>query len=195
MKKLILSGLMTIAGSFLLSQQALAEGVTISKATELGVHRIERLVTLQKIDAAFQTALIGMKAEPTTESGASFKVYGYLAPGADGKSTFITLWQDAQGKTLAYTVTTASAPQSPFAWPTKDSVTLFEEGLHFVIEGWAKYPEVKAYYTGLQNISLTPVKDSQGNLMAQYKVSSTDDNRVLTLNLKPDGTYISHDLK
>lgn len=194
MKRQMLALLMSV-GLGIVAQNAFAQNVTISKATELGVHRIERLVTLQKIDAAFQTALIGMKAEPSTENGAAFKVYGYLAPGADGKSTFITLWQDAQGKTLAYTVTTATAPQSPFVWPAKDAVTLTEEGLHFVLEGWAQYPEVKAYYTGLQSISLTPTKDGQGNLVAQYKVTSTDDGRVLTLNLKPDGTYISHDLK
>ena len=168
--------------------------IAISKATELAVHRIERLVTLKKIDATFQTALIGLRAESSSENGATYKVYGYVSPGADGKSLTLTLWMDNQGKTLSYNVTQAQAPANPFVWPVKDSVTLMEEGLHFVLEGWVKNPEVKAFYLGLKSISMMPVKDAQGNLLAQFKVTSDDDARTLTINLKADGTFVSFDL-
>lgn len=164
--------------------------VPVSKAVELGVHRIERLVTLKKIDPIFETALIGLSAEPSQENGATYKVYGYVPPGADGKSLTITLWMDSQGRALAYNVTPAQMPISPYAWPAKDSVTLMEEGLHFVLEQWVQYPEVKAYYTGLQTISMAPFQDAQGNLLAQFKVTSDDDARTLTINLKPDGTLV-----
>ena len=169
--------------------------IAVSKAVELGVHRIERLVTLKKIDEAFRLHLIGLGAELSQENGATYKVHGYMAPGADGKSTTITLWMDNQGKTLAYNVTAASAPSNPFSWPTKDSVTLMEEGLHFVLEGWAQHPEVKSFYTGLQTISLTPVRDGQGNIQAQFKVTSDDTPQTLFINLKTDGTFLSYEVR
>lgn len=169
--------------------------IAISRATELAVHRIERLVILKKIDAVFLTALVGLRAETSSENGATYKVSGYVAPGADGKSLSITLWQDIQGKTLAFNVAQASLPVSPFTWPTKDSVTLMEEGLHFVLEGWVQYPEVKAFYTGLQTIDLAPVQDAQGNLLAQFKVTSHEDARTLTILLKSDGSFVSHEIK
>ena len=169
--------------------------IAISKATELGVHRIERLVTLKKIDEAFVSHLIGLRAERSTENGATYKVHGYVAPGADGKSLTITLWMDNQGKTLAYNVTQAGLPANPFSWPVKDAATLMEEGLHFVLEGWVQNPDVKAFFTGLQTIALAPAQDAQGNLIAQFKVTSDDDARTLTINLKADGTFLSHSIQ
>ncbi len=169
--------------------------LTIAKATELAVHRIERLVTLKKIDAVFQNQLVGMRAEVSSENGAAFKVYGQVAPGADGKSSQITLWQDAEGKTLAFNVEQGLLSMASAVWSGKDALTLMEDGLHFVLEGWAQYAEVKAYYTGLQTITLVPQKDAQGNIFAQFKITSDDDARTLFLNLNADGTYLSHELK
>lgn len=193
LKLLLLSALMASGSAF--AHDETPGVIAISKATELAVHRIERLVTLKKIDAVFQTALIGLRAESSAENGATYKAYGYVAPGSDGKSLTITLWMDNQGKTLAYNVTQAQAPANPFAWPVKDSVTLMEEGLHFVLEGWVQNPEVKAFYLGLKSISLAPAQDAQGNLIAQFKVTSDDDTRTLTINLKADGTFVSHEIK
>jgi hypothetical protein len=190
-----LVAIMILVSNFTFASEPPAGTVAIAKATELAVHRIERLVILKKIDAIFQTGLIGLRAEPSSENGATYKVVGYVASGADGKSLSITLWQDNQGKTLAYNVTPGPLPTNVFTWPEKDSSTLLEEGLHFVLEGWAQHPEVRAFYTGLQSIALTPAKDAAGNLMAQFKVTSTDDGRTLTINLKPDGTYLSYDLR
>lgn len=167
----------------------------ISKVTELGVHRIERLVTLKKIDDAFRTNLAAMTAERSTENGAVFKVYGHQAPGADGKSSVVTLWMDGEGKTLSFAVTPGTASANPPLWPDKDAVTLVEEGLHFVLEGWAQHPDVKPFYTGLQSIIMAPSQDAQGQLLAQYKVTSDDDTKTLTINLKPDGTFVSYEIK
>lgn len=169
--------------------------ITAAKATELAVHRIERLVTLKKIDPSFQNNVISLRAEESTENGATYKVYGTLAPGANGVSTQITLLQDAQGKTLSYALVPGPAPANPFVWPAADGLTLMEDALHFVLEGWVQHPEVKVYYNGLQSISLAPVKDSQGNLVAQCQVTSDDDNRVLVINLKADGTFLSYQVK
>lgn len=169
--------------------------VAISKATELGVHRIERLVTLKKIEDTFRSNLVAMTAERSNENGAVFKVYAHQAPGADGSSSVVTLWMDGEGKTLSFTVTPGATPANATQWPDKDAVSLLEEGLHFVLEGWVQNPEVKAFYLGLKSISMAPVQDAQGNLLAQFKVTSDDDARTLTIILKPDGTFVSHEIK
>jgi hypothetical protein len=195
MKSMIVMAAVALFGFNSFGHDEIPGQVAISKATELGVHRIERLVTLKKIDETFQTALVAMKAERTTENGAVFKVSGIQAPGADGTASVVTLWMDGVGKTLSFTVTPGAAPANPVQWPAKDAVSLVEEGLHFVLEGWAQHPEVKAFYTGLQSITLAAVQDAQGQMLAEYKVTSDDDTKTLTIQLKPDGTFVSYDIK
>ena len=78
LKLLLLSALMMSGVAF--AQDEIPGVIAISKATELAVHRIERLVTLKKIDAVFQTALVGLRAESSTENGATYKTYGYVSP-------------------------------------------------------------------------------------------------------------------
>src|SRR3989344_1642018 len=176
MNKIIALLTLTLFSTSIFAHDPPAGTIAISKATELGVHRIERLVTLKKIDVYFQTALVSLAAEPTIENGATSKVYGYAAPGVDGKSSLITMWQDGQGKTLAYLVGAVSQPANPVTWPAVDAATLMENGLHFVLEGWLQYPELKMFYTGLQTISLSQATDVQGNLLAKINVTSDDDN-------------------
>lgn len=169
--------------------------IAISKATELAIHRIERLVTLKKIDLAFRNHLVSLTSESSTENGATYKVYGFVSPDVDGKSSVITLWMDNNGKTLSYNVTAEKMPANPFTWPSKDSATLFEEGLHFILDGWTQYPEVKAYYVGLKTIAMQPAYDEKGELFADFVATSDDDERVLNIRLKPDGTFVSYSLK
>lgn len=169
--------------------------VAISKATELGVHRIERLVTLKRIDETFRTQLVSLRAERTEENGAAYKVYGYVAPASNGKSSAITLWQDSQGKTLAHSVDQQAAPANPFNWPSKDPVNLTEEALHFVLEGWEKHPEVKDFYVDLKTLSLRPVQDDRGDLVAQFSVTSGHTDKTLIINLNQDGRFLSYELK
>lgn len=177
------------------AQNTASEQIAIAKATELAVHRIERLVTLKKIDPMFRDALVGLTAETTTDAGAAFKVVGLISPAADGTRGSIVLLLDAQGKTLSFNVLSAAAPIQPFVWPQKDASTLLEEGLHFVLEGWVSHSEVKAFEAGLSSISIEPVTSAQGELMAEFKVTSTLDSRVLTVLLKADGSFVTHSVK
>ncbi len=172
-----------------------AETIAIAKAAELAVHRIERLVTLKKIDPMFRDALVGLTAEVTTLSGASFKIVGLTAPAVNGVNGRIELWLDAQGKTLSFNVVSAVVPAQPFPWPSKDASTLLEEGLHFVLEGWVTHSEVKAFETDLSSILLKPVTSAEGDLMAEFEVRSTLDTRLLTITLRADGTFVTHIVK
>lgn len=169
--------------------------VAITKAVELGVHRIERLVTLKKIDPMFTANLYALRAERTTDAANPYKVYGYVLPDASNQSSTISMVTDPNGKVTSYTVGGIFQPASPVNWPIKDAATLIEDGLHFVLEGWTQYPDVKAFYLGLTSITMSAGTDAQGKQIAVFAVTSDDDARTLYIRLKTDGTFISHEIK
>lgn len=182
-------------GQFTFAQAETLNVTSVSKAVEIGVHRIERLVTLKKIDPMFQSALYGMRAERTTEGGATYKIYGYSSPDADNQSSTITMLSDAQGKVLSYSVGQIYTPANPVNWPDKDALTLMEDALHFVLEGWVQYPEVKPFYIGLVTISIAPANNAEGKAIVQAAVTSANDARTLYIKLNTNGTFISHEIK
>lgn len=171
------------------------ETVAITKAVELGVHRIERLVTLRKIDPMFINSLYAMKAERTNDPAMPFKVYGFAQPDANNQASTISMSSDPTGKVLSHNLSAIFQPANPAQWPEADSATLMEDALHFVLEGWVRNPEVKPYYLGLKEITLTPRQDQNGKMIAEFSVSSEGETKVLWIKLKTDGTFISYEIK
>jgi len=168
--------------------------VTVSRATELAAHRIERLVTLNRLDPLFLSNLQMLKAERVSEGDAIFKISAFTEKDAANQASSIVLLSDKQGKVLSHTVGAVFQPVNPVAWPIKDAVTLFEDALHFVLDGWVQHPELKPYYLGLMTITLHAMVEN-GQLVAHFSVTSDDDPRTLHIKLKTDGTLISHEIK
>jgi hypothetical protein len=166
-----------------------------AKAAELAVHRIERLVTLKKIDPFFQTSLTSMQIEVTGENGAVFKVTGWTAEGQGEEASSIVIFQDSQGKAISYSLGPIFQPTSPFVWPAADAATLMESSLHFVLEGWVDFPEVKEYFNHFESVNLEPWKNQQGELFALFKVRAEDNPSILYIVLKPDGSFVSYQIK
>ncbi len=191
--KSIISTLVFVSASVFAHPEVPGQAV-IAKATELGVHRIERLVTLNRIDPTFLSNLQVLKAERVNENGAVFKITALTEPGANNQSSSVVMLSDNQGKVLSHTPGPVVAPANPVAWPIKDAGTLFEDALHFVLEGWVQNPEVKAFYLGLMTISLEALNEN-GQLVAHFVVTSDDDARALHIKLQTDGTVISHEIK
>lgn len=189
-----------LLSTFLLSSlQAIAHPevpgeAVIAKATELGVHRIERLVTLNRIDPTFVSNLQVMKAERVNQGGAIYKITALVEPDANGQTSTLEMMSDKTGKVLSHTAGTVYPPANPIVWPIKDAATLFEDALHFVLEGWVQYPEVKNFYLGLMTITLQAINEN-GQMIAYFTVTSDDDSRTLHIKLKTDGTVISHEIK
>src|SRR5574343_34783 len=88
---------------FCLNQVAFAEAVSLAKAAELACHRIERLVTLRKIDEKFLNRFYSLEILALPQGGTSdpaFKILSSQFPGPDGNSNKIELFMDLNGKTL-----------------------------------------------------------------------------------------------
>lgn len=194
MRTLILA-ILTLSCTYSYAHDEQPNTVVITKAVELGVHRIERLVTLKKIDPMFINSLVGLRAERTNDSATPYKIFGFAQPDANNQSSTIIMLSDANGKVISHSLGPIFQPANPVQWPEADAGTLMEDALHFVLEGWVKNPEVKPFYLGLNSIAMTSALDPSGKLIALFAVTSDDDTKTLYIRLKTDGTFISHEIK
>lgn len=189
MKTLILTALSTMV----VSVSAQAEDVPSGKAAELACHRIERLVTLKKIDASFLTKLYAIQlvrlnaASPTDPV---FKAIGIQLPGADGTFKKVEMMMDGAGKSLAQTIIPGTEGPE-LSWPGKDPVSLIENALHYVLENGTRKANVKPFLTGLTEIVLSQENGSDGKILAKTVVKSSETANRLEIILKDDGTFVS----
>ena len=173
-----------------LSFQGHAQSLTMSKAAELACHRIERLVTLKRIDASFQDKIYALQIVKLTGAAAgqpAYKATAIQVPGADGTFKKVEILMDDAGKGLSQNVVAGTEGSAP-GWPDKDPVSLTENALHYVLENGPTKAEVKPFYTGLTEISLAQAKDAQGKVLANFSMKSSETPKVLLLTLKSDGT-------
>ena len=183
----------------LATTKVFAQDITLAKAVELACHRIERLVTLKKIDESFLKNLGTMSVvaqKPAQPTDAAFKVQGALYPGADGQSSQIEILMDAQGKTLSFNVIAGPSSMNAPVWPDQDSVSLVENSLHYVLDGWQNSnPNVKPFFTDLKGLRLSQVKGSAGQTLSKTEFWSNLVSTTLTVYLNTDGSFVSADLK
>ena len=198
MKKILFS-LIFASVSLVQAQTTPSANINLAKAVELGCHRIERLVTLKKIDESFLRNIGTMSATAMTAAqptDPSFKVVASQYPGSDGSSAQLEMLMDSQGKTLSFNVIAGSAAANPPVWPDKDSVTLVENSLHYVLDGWQGVdPNVEPFYTGLKSLRISQVKDSSGQSLSKTEFLSNTVGTTLSVYLKMDGTLSSTEIK
>ena len=180
--------------SLLMATQAFAlDPVAVSKAAELTCHRIERLVTLKKIDASFQDKLYSIqivKLKPATPTDPVFKAIALQIPGADGTFKKVEIMMDASGKGLTQNVIPGTEGTT-VVWPAKDPVSLMENSLHWVLENGLTKAEIKPYYDNVSEIVLTQGKDADGKILAKVTFKISESPKLLEVILKDDGTFVS----
>ena len=193
MKSLVFLGF-----ALLLASAAHAASVPTSKAAELAIHRIERLVTLHKIDENFINRFYGVsavklpQAQPTDPA---FKASGFQVPGADGKSIEVEILMDATGKALSNTVKDGSESVNAPSWPSKDPVALSEDSMHYVLDNGTTKPELQPFYTAFANLVLNQVTDASGQIMSRATIRSTATDMILEVFLKLDGSFVSANVR
>ncbi len=174
-----------------------AAEVTVAKAAELGCHRIERLVTLRKIDAAFLDKFYAFRIEKLTQSSPSdpaFRFRSYQAMASDGTSRMVEILMDAKGKGTSHQVIEGSDGNAP-TWPKTDPVTLMEYALHYVLENGTTKAEIAPFYNQLTEATLTQVPGASGQMVAQAIFKSSETSKILTVIQGLDGALISAEVK
>lgn len=167
-----------------------------AKAAELGMHRVERLVSLRKIEDAFVDKFYSFRVEPIAAgqpNGAAYRFRAYQAQGADGTARQVAILLDENGKAISHEVTDGSVGAVP-AWGQKDPVSLMEMALHYVVDG-ADRPELAPFMRDLSegSISQTSISPQGTVALAVFKASSTA--KVLRVLLTLSGAYIRSEVK
>ena len=172
-----------------------AEPITLSKAAELACHRIERLVTLKKIDEAYLTkfqTLEVVQLQPVQATDPFFKATVSQYPGSNSSRNQVELFMDNQGKTLSQNIKSGDAAINSPTWPDKDAVTLTENSLHYVLEGWqGSNPLVEPFYSSMTQLVLSQVTDEKGQLVARSEIRSSKTSDLLEVYINVDGTFNS----
>jgi hypothetical protein len=169
-----------------------AQAISPAKAAELTLHRIERLVILKKIDLDFQTKFqsLSVQAAPapvTTADSVAFISQTTQFAAADGHGNALTLNLTASGKPLDFSVAQHGPALTPPIWPDKDAVTLAEEAMHYLIDHVAVKPELKPFFDGFTDLSLSQTSQGAG----QVAIHTTLANQTLRIIIGSDGNFQS----
>ena len=181
----------------LIAVSAQADTIPNAKAAELNLHRIERLVILKKIDAAYETNFKGLvlaDETPTKPGDPSFKVTSSEVAGADGTAHTLDVFLDNTGKEVSHQVNVGADSVGAPTWPNADAITLAEDSMHWLEDQGPTVAELTPYLNGLTALSLSPGKLADGTQVAWVDIETTPTDPVLHVVLNLDGTFNSYQL-
>jgi hypothetical protein len=182
-----------LIGAFVLtvSMGASAASITLAKAAELTAHRVDRLVTLSKIDASFlkKAAKIEISSIENTPPAAFRAVVSQTAI-AEGTALKLEIIFDGDGKALFFQQLPGGQPGPEPAWPLIDPITLLEDSLHYVLDNGTADSRLAPYLTSLSTVVLSKGQ-KDGQEIAISTMTSLAQPQKLKVYLKMDGTFIS----
>ncbi len=136
MKTLILASLATVG--FALGAEANNHSAEVPNLTaaEISAHKIDKLVQLKQVDAAFVKNLKGIEVSKLENGGPAkptFKVIAHQESDDGKEANKLELTLDSKGKALGKAqIIAGTSATKPTVWGSKDPITLIEEGLHHV---------------------------------------------------------------
>ncbi len=180
-----------LAAAQISTAQQAATGIAKAKAIELTAHRIDRLVSLNKIDASFLSKTAKMELSIVeNQAPAYFKVRVSQTQPASGEALQMDVVYDVNGKPLSFNVLPGGNAGPDDGWTGVDAVTLIENGLHYVLENGETDANVKPFYTALTTIALTKGQLA-GKPVALIQMKSSESTLTLNVYVNFDGTFIS----
>ncbi len=172
------------------SHVALAQSVSKAKIGELSAHRIDRLVTLGKIDGSFQKRL--SKIEVTEVSGpapVAFRSVSSQTQPTSGQAMQLELQFDKDGKPLSFKSLTGGVAGPDLGWSPKNAGELVENGMHFVLDKGTD-AAIAPYFKDFSSLDL--VKGSlAGKDVAVLQVHSSAQTQTLYVYVNLDGSLNS----
>lgn len=193
MKKIFLITIIFLSPPF--QRIMAAENVSNAKAAELALHRIERLVTQNKIDEDYLLKLkgIGLSVIPQEPRDnpllPRFQIMAEAYAAKDGTKKRLEIWMNAKGKVLEHKPLPGGEPDGAPTWPDKDPVTLAENALHRILDNVSIVPALAPFFNSLIEFTISPITDEAGSLLAAIDVMSSESNDILRIFIAPDGTF------
>lgn len=190
--------ILVLVSTMLISFSALAHpggpGVTKAKAVELAAHRIDRLVTLGKIEASFKTKLDKIEvAVVENQAPVFYKVRVSQTQPTQGLPMQVDISFDDDGKPLAFQVVAGGVAGADVGWTDKDAVSLTENALHYILENSAD-AKVALFDKGIRSFVLSKGQ-LDGATVARGQATSTLTTEKLNIYLKLDGTFVSAEIE
>ncbi len=185
--------LSTVLMSLVTSAHPGGPGVTKTKAIELSAHRIDRLVALGKIDAAFLKNLEKMEVTVVTDQApVYYKVRVSQMQPAQGLPQQLDISYDEDGKPLSFQVIAGGVNGPDMGWPDKDAGSLAENSLHYVLEN---NTDAKVALFDKGAVSYVLSKGTlNGQAVARSQMTSSMTTEKLNIYVKLDGTFISAEI-
>ncbi len=194
--------LVLVSAGFCLTsvQNANAHGVTLAKATELGLHKLERLATSvnpgvpSKIDKSFKTNIASATVEEVgSEPDTQFVVTFYQVVDPNTAQFKLEIRLNEEGAPLSYKETKGVVAQNAPVWlPGTKAVTLSENAFHYLFENVTKFSELKVYLEEMVSFDLKPGTNSAGEAVAFINIRLQEKEReekpVLRIRIKLDGS-------
>jgi hypothetical protein len=174
---------------------ALAEDIPVARAAELACHRIERLVTLRKIEESYLSNFSSLKIESLTQDNPEaprFRVNAFQFNKVNENAKEIILNLNNDGRAQSYTLVDGQITTGP-VWSTKDPVTLVENSLHFVIENGTTNLEVAPFLNQLSHLQLTQ-ETVDGQIFARVEMKNSIDTKTLRVWLNLEGEFIRYEI-
>ena len=181
-----------LVGAAILSSTPLWAALPNAKVAELGLHRIERLVILKKIEEGYQTKFKGISVQvltPGTPADPSFQVNSTQWPAADASQKTLMLGLDATGKEISHAVAGALDPVAPPTWPAADAITIAENSLHWLEDKFGTDPRLLPYYNGATKLALSQASDGAGGVLAFVDFQVAPAGAFLRITMKSDGIF------
>ena len=171
--------------------QEAAPGIVKAKAVELTAHRVDRLVSLNKIDSSFLTKAAKMEVSVVqNQAPAYYKVRVTQTQPSSGEAMQMDVVYDGNGKPLSYTVLPGGNAGPDEGWTGVDAITLMENGLHYVLENGEKDANVRPFHTALTTITLSKGQ-LNGKPVARTQMKSSESALSLNVYVNLDGTFVS----
>ena len=204
-KQLMLSTILTAMTIFSLGAFAHddTEAVSLAKASELSLHRLEKLVNLKsvidgvKIDKTFISQIETIEIEKTPHTAAdeiTFIATLAQVKGIDGTSPEVELSLNSQGKTLVQHARAGTQATNAPVWPLKSPVDLLENGLHYVIDNALVNPELKPFNEGVYKTTLKKIA-SNGKELGQLEILSKNTPATLLITLDLEAKFLDYEIK
>jgi hypothetical protein len=166
-----------------------ADATGKAKAAELAAHRIDRLVSLNKIDASFNTKISKIEVSLITNAApAYYRVLVSQTTPAQGTPLQVELLEDELGKALSFKVIPGVTGPDP-QWPEKDAVSLIENSLHYVLDNSAK-ADVAPYFKDMTSVTISR-NTYKGQTVAVGTITSSSTAQKMYVYLKLDGTLVA----
>ncbi|HEY8272239.1 MAG TPA: hypothetical protein VIG33_15215 [Pseudobdellovibrionaceae bacterium] len=192
MKKIII-----IVCMFMMTVSAFAHpegpGVSNAKAMELAAHRVDRLVTLGKIEGSFLKQLEKIEiAIVQDQAPIYYKVRISQIPPGQGAPMQLDISFNEEGKALDFQVLSGGVGGPDAGWTGIDAVSLVENALHYILENSGDAKMIP-FDKGISSITLSK-EMLNGESVAHTQATSNLTSDKLNIYLKLNGSFISAEM-